>query len=268
MITVQDFKHAFADLDIIGQKVAIHSSFSSIGTVDGGPQTIINALSSSFPTVMMPVFCWDSNASPPVTDRPQHNGCYYSFYDNWQKPLKPFVVENAGIEKSMGIIAKIFLTFPGVIRSDHPWHSWAAMGDGASELVRDHSWALTNTPLERLVATEGWVILFGVGLNSCTAVHIAEERAGRRPFIRWMCDRDGYVKRVRASGCAKGFNNLMPYCNDLFRKTSVGNATLLAAPMEALIGRAARIMTEQSEITQCSPECIRCNDAILGGPDE
>lgn len=266
MRTVQEFTKAFADLGIVGERVVVHSSLSSFGQVVEGAQTVIDALVTSFPTVMMPAFCWDSNAAPPQGDRVERNGCHYSFYDSWQKPLKPFLVETAGIEKSMGVIAKTFLEFPAVERSDHPWHSWAVVGDGADELVRDHLWTTTNIPLERLAATGGWVLLMGVGLNSCTAIHVAEERAGRCPFIRWMCDRDGIVRPVSVSGCAKGFNNLMPFCKDLFRETSVGEARILAAPLGDLIGRAAIIMAEQPEITQCVPDCIRCRDAILGGP--
>lgn len=268
MTTSRDIVDACTDLGIAGNKVAVHSSLSSFGRVQEGARGVIDALVASFATVMMPAFCWESNAPPLPGDRPRRNGCHYSFYDNWQKPPKPFLVEKAGIEKSMGTIGRTFLSVPGVVRSDHPWHSWAALGDGADELTRDHPWTSTNTPLERLAAAGGWLLLMGVHLTSCTAIHVAEERAGRRPFIRWMNGRDGLVRRVRASGCAKGFNNLMPHCSDLFRETRAGNARILAAPLGALIDRSARIITDNPEITRCSPECIRCNDAILGGPCE
>jgi len=263
-----DIIRGLSDLKIDGSRVVIHSSLSSFGTVSGGADEVIAAVQKSFKTVLMPAFCWDSNTAPPENDRPCQNGCDYSFYDNWQKPPRPFIIGSAGIEKSMGIIAGRFILKPGVYRSDHAWHSWAAWGDRAKQMTDGHNWDTTNLPLERLSELGGNVVLIGVGLKSCTAIHIAEERAGRRPFIRWTVDRQGVVRRVRASGCAKGFNNLMPRCRDLFKTANIGQSQVLAASLPALIERATDIIRENPEITRCSPDCLRCRDAILGGPRE
>jgi aminoglycoside 3-N-acetyltransferase len=214
----------------------------------------------------MPAFCWDSNTAPSENDRPVRNGCDYSFYDNWDKPRVPFIVESAGIEQSMGIICRKFITLPNVYRSAHAWHSWAAYGDMAEELTKDHSWETTNLPIERLInARDAYIVLLGVGLNSCTAVHVAEERAGRRPFIRWAVDRDGQVKRVRVAGCSKGFNNFMPYCKDLFKEIYIGNCRALATPLEPFIIHMASVIAAKPELGRCSITCLRCRDAILGG---
>ena len=249
-----------------GVPVAVHTSLRSFGTVTGGADTVIAALTQSFRTVMMPAFCWDSNAPPSSGDRPLRNGCDYAFYEGWTRPPVPYLVESARIEAAMGTVSRVFLGWPGVRRSDHPWHSWAAWGHDAEALVADHPWSTTNLPLERLADLDGRVLLLGVALSACTALHVAEERAGRHPFIRWATSREGLVRRVRAAGCAKGFDALMPYCRHLFREVQVGPCRILAAPLASLIECAAALFRARPDIGQCSPTCVRCRDAQLGGP--
>jgi hypothetical protein len=104
IITEKDIIRGFKELGVAGERVVLHSSLRSLGEVVGGAETVIGALTGTLKTVMMPAFCWDSNTAPPADDRPRRNGCDYSYYDNWQKPLRPFIIETAGIEKSMGEI--------------------------------------------------------------------------------------------------------------------------------------------------------------------
>lgn len=261
-----DIVRAFEELKITGKRVVIHSSLRSFGNVAGGADTVLAAILESFETVMMPAFCWDSNTTPPENDRPPQNGCDYKFYENWNRPLKPFIVESAGIEKSLGIIPRKFVALPQVCRSDHSWHSWSAVGYKAKYLTADHLWNTTNLPIERLAAEDGFVVLMGTGLRTCTAIHISEEKAGRRPFVRWAVDRDGKTKRVSASGCGKGFDNLMPYCKHLFAETYVGSCRILSARLQPLIDHLTSVILEAPQLTRCSPGCVRCADSIAGGP--
>lgn len=263
-----DILAGFKKLDLKGQRVVIHSSLRSFGHVEGGARTVIDAAQETFSTILMPAFSWDSNTAPPLNDRPSQNGCDYAFYDNWSTPLLPFCVESAGIEKSMGCISRFFLIERGVLRSDHPWHSWAAWGDRAKEIISDHPWTSANKPLEKLTGFDGWVVLLGVDLRSCTAIHIAEEKAGRKPFIRWAADRNGMVRRVMTSGCGKGFHRLMPYLRGVFLSTTIGSSIVLTAPLAELIYEASKIIARNPSITRCSETCIRCRDAALGGPKD
>ncbi len=268
MVYGAEIYDGFKRLGIVGKRVIVHSSLSSFGYVEGGADTVIASLVESFETILMPAFCWESNTAPPKEDRPLQNGCDYSFYDGWGKPLKPFIVETAGIEKSMGIISRKFISLRNTYRSDHAWHSWVSYGEKAGYLTENHSWDSTNLPIERLAGIEGYILLIGVGLASCTAIHVAEEKAGRRPFIRWAVDREGKIKRVRAAGCAKGFNNLMPYCKELFRETCVGDCKILAAPLNTFITHMTSVIVSKPELTRCSINCLRCQDAISGGPKD
>lgn len=264
-VTLSDIEQGLHALGVSNRPVVVHSSLSSFGFVDGGADAVITALTTVCKNVMMPAFSWEANAPPPYGDRPPRNGCNYAFYDNWAAPPVRFQVETAGIEKSMGIISRRFLAWPGVSRSDHPWHSWAASGAGREAYLSPHPWGTTNIPLERLSENGGWVILMGVGLTSCTAIHVAEERAGRQPFIRWMRDRHGDVRRVRASGCANGFGNLLPHIYDLFSIVQIGRAEVMAIDLQMLIDKSREVIKNNPEVTRCTSGCIRCADAISGG---
>lgn len=267
-VLTADISKGFKELGIKGKSVVVHSSLSSFGEVKGGAEAVADALLSSFRTILMPVFCWDSVAAPPENDRPRQNGCDYRYYDTWDRKPIPFVIEKAGIEPCMGIISRYFLTVSGVKRSDHAWHSWAVYGDSGESLIKQHSWDTTNLPLERLAELDANILLLGVGLSSCTAIHIAEEMLGRRPFIRWAMDRNGEIKRVRSASCGKGFNNLFPFCEDLFKTTTIGRCRALTVPLKPFLERAVSVILSNPEVTRCSLNCIRCRDAILGGPIE
>lgn len=263
-----DVAAALEHVGLRGVAVAAHSSLSAFGRVDGGADAIVDALTETCPTVLAPAFCFEPNWTPPPDDRPERNGCDYAFYDDWSREAAPWDVETAPIDASMGVVPRTLAQRTGTRRSDNPWHSWLAWGRNADALVAAHRWDEPNAPLARLAERGGHVVLLGVGLSSCTAVHLAEERAGRRPFIRWMLDRDGQVRRIRVGGCSKGFDRLWPHCADLFAEEPVGETTVRAAPLEPLLDRLAGVIRERPQVTVCSTECIRCRDAALGGPLE
>ena len=80
-----------------------------------------------------------------------------------------------------GIIPDVFWRLPGVQRSLHPTHPYAAAGKDAPELLAGHSEVSTfgeHCPLGRLIHEGGHILLLGVGLGSCTAMHVAESIAG------------------------------------------------------------------------------------------
>lgn len=255
-------------MGLSGRPLVVHASLSAFGRVERGADTVVAALRGTCPTVMAPAFCFEPNWTPPPDDRPARNGCDYAYYDGWDRPRIPWRVESATIDRSMGVVSHALCAEPGARRSDHPWHSWLAAGEWAEELTTPHPWTTTNLPLERLAAAGGHVLLMGVSLTSCTAVHIAEERAGRQPFIRWMVDRDDVVRRIRVAGCSKGFDRLWSECNELFAETTVGNATLRSAPLTPLIDHLASLFQADQRIAVCHPTCVRCRDAALGGPED
>ena len=266
MVAVKDIRRAFERLGIVGERVVIHSSLRSFGSVEGGADALLAEILQSFDTVMMPAFSFESNAPPPAGDRLANNGTDYRYYENWSRPLVPFIVEQANVDAKMGVLSRRFAALREVRRSDHPWHSWAAAGSQALELTERHDWAIPNLPLERLAARPSYVLLLGVGLASCTALHIAEDRAGRRPFVRWAVHRDGQIRRMSVAGCAKGFGALTPYCERLLARDQIGPCPVTIARLPELVAHVAAVLRSRPELTRCSDECLRCADAIAGGP--
>jgi aminoglycoside 3-N-acetyltransferase len=265
-VVPRDIERALEQVGVRDRPIVMHASLKALGHATGGPDTIVDATISMCSTVMVPAFCFEPNWAPPPDDRPAQNGCDYAFYDGWDRPRTPWVIETASIDATMGVVPRALARRAGTSRSDHPWHSWLAWGEDADALVNPHPWHRPTLPLERLSQAGGQVVLLGVGLKSCTAVHMAEENAGRQPFIRWMLDRNGDVRRIRVAGCSKGFDRLWPYCDDLFSETSVGSAQIKAAPLTPLVDRLAGVLREEPGLTICSPTCLRCRDAALGGP--
>ena len=258
-----------SQLGLYGRRVVVHSSLRSFGSVEGGAEAVISALQSVCRTVLMPGFqCAANKVLPPPEQRPLQNGCDYAIHFDLSQPPEAFDVEKAPIHPKMGRISHTFAQSAGVCRSEHPWHSWLAWGENAADYVLEHPWDSTNLPLERLAEAGGWVALLGVTLVSCTAIHIAEERAGRRPFIRWALDQEGGVRVVRVCGCGNGFDRVYPYCQSFCQETWIGSARILAAPLAELIESLTPVIREHRNITRCSDTCLRCRDAALGGPIE
>ena len=260
---------ALEQLELLGKNVVVHSSLRSFGYIEGGAEAIVSTLKHNLANVLMPAFSTDAVVKPPINDRPRRNGCNYADTAYWSlNSPSCFNINTQGVDRRIGRVAQAFAASDGVVRSPHPWHSWAAFGPAATAVVRTHEWMLPHQPLQRFSETQAYILLLGVDLRSCTAVHLAEEQIGRKPFIRWARDFDGTIKRIAVAGCAAGFNNLLQPCQDLFSRYSLEMCQIMVAPLDVLVKRCVSLISSNPEITRCSAECLRCTDAILGGPED
>jgi len=102
-----------------------------------------------------------------------------------------------------------------------------------------------------------------------TVLHLAESMAGRRRFVRWANASDGQPTAWDVGGCSAGFGRLEPILVPLAREVFVGPSRWRAFPAQATAEVAAVAMRADPEITHCpAPGCLRCRDAIAGGPLE
>lgn len=180
-VTEPDIVSALRALGLIpGDLVQVHSSLSAFGHVAGGADTVVDALLETVGpagTVMMPTFnhgaaeLFDVRATPSVN----------------------------------GAITEALRKRPEAHRSVHPTHPLAAIGPLAEVLTRDHLGAGTfglQSPLGKLAAMGGKILLLGVGMNVNTMAHIGETLYGVTCFIegwpRRIMDEAGDV--VRATG--------------------------------------------------------------------
>ncbi|HEX8905597.1 MAG TPA: AAC(3) family N-acetyltransferase, partial [Longimicrobiaceae bacterium] len=167
----------------------------------------------------------------------------------------------------MGAIPAAVLSIPGRVRGAHPLDSFTAAGPLAHALVDAQDAEHVHAPLEALAAFQGAVVLMGVGFERMTLLHLAEERAGRAPFVRWANGPSGEVVRARVGGCSEGFGKLAPVLAPLAREMTVGESRWLVLPAAETVAAAAAAIRSDPHLVHCGdPACDRCNDAVLGGP--
>jgi aminoglycoside N3'-acetyltransferase len=124
---------------------------------------------------------------------------------------EPFDVQHSPA-RGMGVIAETFRSLPGVLRSDSP-HSFAAHGPHAATITAPHAPDDPHgpgTPVDRVRALDGQVLLLGVDHDANTTVHLAEALAGvpyRLPhYVTVLID--GVATRIdydEIDCCCRGF---------------------------------------------------------------
>lgn len=158
-----------------GDTVMVHASLRALGAVDGGAEGVVRALRETISPSgnLMAMVSW---AHSPYAET--LNGKTLSTAEREAWPA--FDPRTAPPEPEYGILNTALLNQRNVERSNHPDSSMAAIGPDAAYLVhphpKDHAYG-PGSPLERLVAMGGKVLLLGAPLDAVTALHYAEALA-------------------------------------------------------------------------------------------
>ncbi|MER5972426.1 aminoglycoside 3-N-acetyltransferase [Streptomyces sp. NPDC002055] len=159
-----------------GDIVMFHTRMSAIGYVAGGPQTIIGALRDVVGTqgTLMVTCGW--NDAPPYD--------FATWPQGWQSALRAehpaYDPDLSEADHNNGRLPEALRRWPGAVRSRHPDASFAAWGAAAAELMADHPWDDPHgpdSPLARLAARSGRILLIGAPLDTMTLLHHAEALA-------------------------------------------------------------------------------------------
>lgn len=150
---------------INGDIMLVHSSLSSLGMVDGGAKTVLDALECAVGesgTLLMPALSYDSvNSENPIFSASETPVC-------------------------TGAISEYFRTRKGTLRSLHPTHSVCAGGRLAGEMVSGHKSDNTpvgaHSPFSMLARLHGKILMLGCGLCPNTSMHGVEELS-RPPYL-------------------------------------------------------------------------------------
>ena len=100
-----------------------------------------------------------------------------------------------------GVLSEIFRARYAVARSIHPTHSVAGWGPNAPVLLARHHVDDTpvsgNSPYALMRDFPTYVLMIGVGLESCTAIHLAEETINADLYCRRPEETEVYRCRDR-----------------------------------------------------------------------
>lgn len=144
-----------------GDTVLMHSSYKSLGGIDGGAKAFFEAftqLLGAKGTLILPSlsFRFVRRETPE--------------FDYYETP------------SCSGYLTEYFRTsVEGVLRSMHPTHSCCALGKHAKEIVENHELDLTpvgeNSPFTKLPKYDGKILFLGCGTAPNTSMHGVEETA-------------------------------------------------------------------------------------------
>lgn len=146
-----------------GDSVLVHSSFSKIGFVEGGPKTFVDGL--------LTIIGKTGNLLMPSSPNPGYQLDYI-------RNLTQFDVQKD--PSKMGAITEYFRTLPGVKRSESPTEPVCCFGPKADWFTNGHLGELTpytkNSPFARLAEADGKILYVGVTLdNAGTSLHVLED---------------------------------------------------------------------------------------------
>lgn len=179
LILKKDLINGFKNLGIrLGDVIIVHTALSSFGYVCGGAQVVIEALMESVGTngtIVMPTQSW-KNLDPDKGVHWEVDEIYWQLIrENW-----PAYDKRITPSDNMGIVAEVFRTWPGVLRSEHPARSFAAWGLQSEQIVKEHELENIfgeNSPLHKIYQLDGKILLLGVDFDKCTSLHLAESLA-------------------------------------------------------------------------------------------
>lgn len=156
--TKEDLKKDLKEMGFEGtESIMVHSSMKSIGEVEGGADTVVDAFMEYFAEglFMTPTHTWKQmSAEYPVFHPKTEPAC-------------------------VGIIPNIFMKREGVVRSLHPTHSIAAFGKRAAAYIEGEDQVTTPCQpggcWERLREENAKILLVGVTHARNTFIHAIEE---------------------------------------------------------------------------------------------
>jgi aminoglycoside 3-N-acetyltransferase len=231
-----------------GGVLLVHTSFRAVGPVEGGPLALIEALrraTGPAGTLVMPT----------MTDG--------------TGPFDPCSTPTHG----MGITAELFWRRPGVVRSGHPGGSFAAEGPLAPRICAPQPLSPPHgpdSPVGRIHALGGQVLLLGVGHSESTTLHLAEALAGVPYSVSHPCvvEVDGVARTIpiaETDHCCRGFRIADEWlrARGLQREGAVGNAHARLCESRDLVAVAVQHLAADPLLFLCAPGsgCEECDAA-------
>ena len=238
-----------------GGVLLVHTSFRAVGPVEGGPLALISALRRALGpagTLVMPT----------MTDG--------------ESVFDPRCTPTTG----MGITAELFWRQPGVVRSDHPGGSFAAQGPLAERICAPQPLSPPHgpdSPVGRVHALGGQVLLLGVTHSEDTTLHLAEALAGvpysvSHPTVVRVGGVVQTIPIAETDHCCRGFRIADAWlrARGLQREGKVGNAEARLCDARELVDVALEHLRVDSLVFLCArgTGCDECDAAHASIPPD
>jgi aminoglycoside 3-N-acetyltransferase len=248
MIQTDTLTQQLLDLGVRpGGVLLVHTAFSKIKPVEGGPTGLITALYSALGsdgTLVMPSMSYDDDH---VFDKTQSHCA------------------------QLGVVADTFWRLPDVLRSDNN-HAFAAVGSLAEKILAPHPIDVPHgmdSPVGRVYELEGQVLLLGVDHTSNTTIHLCENMAG----VRYRRDKyltilkDGKPTRFEyreIDHCCQNFSLVDGWLDErgLQKRGEVGHADTRLIRSQDIVDVVTKRLKE-NETTFLHPKGVddECDDA-------
>ncbi len=155
-----------------GGVTMVHTRMSAIGWVIGGAETVVRALLEALGPegTLMAYASWEHHVYGPDDWPADHRDAHLAEPPAFDPATSEAVREH-------GRVPERIRSWPGAVRSAHPEASVVAIGPRARWLAADHpaddAYGAAS-PLARLVAADGQVLMLGAPLETATLLHHAE----------------------------------------------------------------------------------------------
>jgi aminoglycoside 3-N-acetyltransferase len=226
----EDIKKGLTKLGLKeGDTVGVHSSLSRFGHVEGGADAVIDALIETVGkhgNIVMSTHSANLSEDKRTSEEK-------AMGVSWLCEILPYDPGTTNVRT--GIIPETFRKRKGVFRGSDPSNSVAAMGPKAKKL--SEGW-------HRLLELDGYILLIGVGLDRCTAMHLAEKRVQFPDRIlkmitppKWFAEKYPGDKWEWDIGPYPDFAKLTKPCLErgIMKTVRVGEASLKLVKLKELI---------------------------------
>jgi len=238
-----------------GGLLVVHTAFSKVAPVAGGPEGLIAALRAALGpegTLVMP-----------------------SMSDDDDRPFDPATTQARG----MGIVSESFRQQAAVHRSDSP-HAFAAAGPDAEAILAPHPIDFPHgldSPVGRVYERDAQVLLLGVGHSENTTIHLAEAIAGvryrqRKELTILRDEKEERLEYLEIDHCCERFAQLDDWLDQrgLQQKGTVGHAEARLARSRDIVEVATSRLAKDETVFLHPPgvdaECDAARASLHGLP--
>jgi aminoglycoside N3'-acetyltransferase len=258
-VRLDEIRQVLDGLKLRGERIVVHASLASFGRTDGGAETVCQALMDAVGgegTLLIPAFTYAETLGAE----------FEPDADARRVPRTVAFHPDLPVSREVGVVAETFRHLPGVLRSNHPTHSFSAWGRDARAVLSTQRDNNLLGPLKKLNVMRGHLVLLGTTLASATAIHLAEEQLrmpylSRRTAVR--INAAGYDERVvleNVPGCSRAFERLEDDIDvNKILARSLPKGTARKIPIRYLVTLAAKRLEDNPALFVCDdPECASC----------